>query len=100
MKLANLAGLLAGATDLPASDLGWVKCSTLSSYDGPGVPGNFDTHLNQIVAKHSLAGFQGRKGLQHQGERMEWPPAGGKQEQHEAPLAPLVDYLPEEWKAA
>ncbi len=41
MKLAHLANLLANATDLPASDLGWVKCTTLSSYDGPGVPGNF-----------------------------------------------------------
>ena len=62
MKLANLAGLLAGATDLPASNLGWVKCSTLSAYDGPGVPGNFDTHLNQIVAKHS---FTASNGLTH-----------------------------------
>ena len=52
--------------------------------------------LCTMVWERSLI-FQGRKGLQHQGERMEWPPAGGKQEQHEAPL---VDYLPEEWKAA
>ena len=54
MKLAHLACLLAEANDIPKSDLGWIKCTTLSSYDGPGVSGNFDTHLNQIVAKHSF----------------------------------------------
>ena len=54
MKLAHLACLVAEANDIPKSDLGWIKCTTLSSYDGPGVPGNFDTHLNQIVAKHSF----------------------------------------------
>ena len=38
---------------MPKSDLGWIKCTTLGSYDGPGV--HFDTDLNQIVAKHSFS---------------------------------------------
>ena len=49
LKIAHLATLLAEAQDLPKSDRGWIKCSALSTYNGPSVPGNFDTHSSQII---------------------------------------------------
>ena len=49
LKIAHLAALLAEVQDLPKSDRGWIKCSALSTYNGPSVPGNFDTHSGQVV---------------------------------------------------
>ena len=48
-KTAHLAALLSEAQDLPKSPTGWIKCSALCAYNGPSIPGNFDTHTGEII---------------------------------------------------
>ena len=48
-KTAHLAALLSEAQDLPKSPKGWIKCSALCAYNGPSIPGNFDTHTGEII---------------------------------------------------
>ena len=38
LKIAHLAALVSEAQDLP--NPGWIKCSTLSTYNGPSIPGS------------------------------------------------------------
>ena len=49
LKIAHLAALLSEAQDLPKSPKGWIKCAALYAYNGPSIPGNFDTHTGEIV---------------------------------------------------
>ena len=49
LKTAHLAALLSEAQDLPKSPKGWIKCSALCAYNGPSIPGNFDTHTGEII---------------------------------------------------
>ena len=48
-RIAHLAVLLSEAQDLARSPVGWIKCSSLIAYNGPSIPGNFDTHTGEIV---------------------------------------------------
>ena len=48
-KISQLAVLLFEAQDLARSPAGWIKTSALMAYNGPSIPGNFDTHTGEIV---------------------------------------------------
>ena len=48
-KISQLAVLLFEAQDLARSPAGWIKTSALIAYNGPSIPGNFDTHTGEIV---------------------------------------------------
>ena len=50
-KISQLAVLLFEAQDLTRSSAGWIKTSALMDYNGPSIPGNFDTHthMGEIV---------------------------------------------------
>ena len=44
-----MAVLIHDAQDLARSPSGWIKTSALIAYNGPSIPGNFDTHSGEIV---------------------------------------------------
>ena len=48
-KISQLAVLIHDAQDLARSPSGWIKTSALIAYNGPSVPGNFDTPSGEIV---------------------------------------------------
>ena len=48
-RISQLAVLIHDAQDLARSPSGWIKTSALIAYNGPGIPGNFDTHSGEIV---------------------------------------------------
>ena len=48
-KISQLAVLLFEAQGLARSPAGWIKTSALIAYNGPSIPGNFDTHTGEIV---------------------------------------------------
>ena len=48
-RISQLAVLIHDAQDLARSPSGWIKTSALIAYNGPSIPGNFDTHSGEIV---------------------------------------------------
>ena len=48
-RISQLAVLIHDAQDLASSPSGWIKTSALIAYNGPSIPGNFDTHSGEIV---------------------------------------------------
>ena len=48
-RISQLAVLIHDAQDLARSPSGWIKTSALIVYNGPSIPGNFDTHSGEIV---------------------------------------------------
>ena len=48
-RISQLAVLIHEAQDLAPSPSGWIKTSALIAYNGPSIPGNFDTHSGEIV---------------------------------------------------
>ena len=48
-RISQLAVLIHDAQDLARSPSGWIKTSALIAYNGPSIPGNFDTHSREIV---------------------------------------------------
>ena len=53
-RISQLAVLLSEAQDLARSPAGWIKCSALIAYNGPSIPGNFDTHTHTHTHTHTL----------------------------------------------
>ena len=48
-RISQLAVLIHDAQDIARSPSGWIKTSALIAYNGPSIPGNFDTHSGEIV---------------------------------------------------
>ena len=48
-RISQLAVLIHDAQDLARSPSGWIKTSALIAYNGPSIPGNFDTQSGEIV---------------------------------------------------
>ena len=48
-RISQLAVLIHDAQDLARSPSGWIKTSALIAYNGPSIPGNFNTHSGEIV---------------------------------------------------
>ena len=48
-RISQLAVLIHDAQDLAPSPSSWIKTSALIAYNGPSIPGNFNTHSGEIV---------------------------------------------------